>query len=71
MEGRVAVLLFLLVWQNTFLHLGKFGDPFWEKMVYIYIYIYIYIWVCYHLLDTVYRTAGKVYNLLPFPNECI
>jgi len=70
MEGRVAIVLLLLVWQNTFLHLGKFGDPLWEENgIYIYIYIYIYIW--FHLLDTVYRTADKVYNLFPFPNECI
>jgi len=26
MEGRVVILLLLLVWQNIFLHLGKFSD---------------------------------------------
>lgn len=31
MEGRVAILLLLLVWQNTFLHLGKFGDLLREE----------------------------------------
>ena len=55
MEGRVAILLLLLVWQNTFLHLGKFGDILWEEngpyiciyspYIYIYVCIYIYIYM--------------------------
>jgi hypothetical protein len=31
MEGRVAILLLLLVRQNTFPHLGKFGDLLREE----------------------------------------
>jgi len=31
MEGRVAILLLLLVWKNIFLHFGKFGDLLREE----------------------------------------
>jgi len=37
MEGRVAILLLLLLWQSTFLHLGKFGDLLREEMVNIHV----------------------------------
>jgi hypothetical protein len=39
MDGRVAILLLLLVWQNTVLQLGKFDDLLREKMVNIYSYM--------------------------------
>jgi hypothetical protein len=37
MEGRVAILLLLLLWQSTFLHHGKFGDLLREKMINIHV----------------------------------
>jgi hypothetical protein len=47
MEGRVAVLQLLLVWQYTFLHLGKFGDLLREENgQYTYGYFITFLTLC-------------------------